>query len=673
MKISMLSSLVITAFTASAAMAVVTENLNSGAPTRADDSPRSMGQAVMMSEKSAAPERFLGRAAASHRIALEAMSAEQLALKLKSAAAQRNAMQRQPNIVGLGRDVPSGSQHVDFASLNWETVAGGLRVARVELGIPSAAGMRVGYRVTGPVEKLVVRSGSLGASEAFIGAPLVSGERAWSPTIESESGVLEFAIAAGARPRDFSLTIEKISQLAKVGRDAIAEKRRAPATCAASPDEIGCSDSCNVDFSCVANPSQALIDASRATAKYYYVDDTSGQTRICTGTLLNSNTSPRRPYFFTAAHCINSQRDAASIESYWFFDSVACNALNTPPYQRLTTGMSARVVDENMDVSLLEMNSSPPSGAVFAAWEASVIPRNAVLVGIHHPQGDLKAFSEGTMQGYEKVSALDTFIKVRWTPGKGTTEAGSSGSGIFTFRSDCGSGVSCYELRGGLLGGGASCATPTSPDYYSRMDLLFTKLTPYLSPAAQIPVTTSTQAAMVEFYNPELDYYFMTSRENEKSLLDSLTSSNGDYRWYRTGYWFKADPFSSPSTNSLTRYFIPGAAKNQTRGTHFYTALNSDKQVITNTGRERAGSACNGMPNGFFCNEGTDSYVAPPIGTGATAGCASGERAIWRVFRGNTRFPDDPNHRYVTSIGMYNYMISDQGWDAEFVNMCARP
>lgn len=672
MKISLLSSLGLTALIASSAFATVTENLQSGAPTRVDDAPRSIGQAVMMTEKAAAPERFLGRAAATHRVALDPMSAKELNLQLK-AAATRTTAQRQPNVIGLGRDVPSSMQSVPFSSLQWETVTNGVRVARMEVAIPGAAGMRVGYRVTGPVEKLTVRVGSVNQTEAFIGAPLVSGERAWAPTIESERGVLEFALEAGASPSDFTVSVEKFSQLAKVGRDAASEKARAPSTCAASPDEIGCSDSCNIDISCVANPSQALIDISRATAKYLYVDDPTGTTRICTGTLLNSNSSPRRPYFFTAAHCVATQSEAASVESYWFFDSVACNSLATPPYQRLTTGMSLRVTDENMDVTLLEMNSNPPSGAVFAAWEASIIPRNAIVVGVHHPQGDLKAFSEGTMQGYEKVSALDNFIKIRWTPGKGTTEAGSSGSGIFTFNSDCG-GVSCYQLRGALLGGGASCSTPNSPDYYSRMDLLFTKLAPYLSPSSQIPTTTTSQASMVEFYNPEFDYYFMTSRENEKSLLDSIKSSGGDFRWYRTGYWFKTDPFASPSTASLTRYAIPGAARNQTRFTHFYTASQSDRQIITNTGKERFSSVgCADVPNTFFCNEGTDSYVAPPIGSGASAGCAAGERPIWRVFRGNQRFPDDANHRYVTSLGMYGYMVNELGWDAEFVNMCARP
>ena len=54
------------------------------------------------------------------------------------------------------------------------------------------------------------------------------------------------------------------------------------------------------------------------------------------------------------------------------------------------------------------------------------------------------------------------------------------------------------------------------------MDMLFTRLAPYLLPAAVIPATSGSQAAMVEYWNPQLDFYFMTSREDEKSLLDNI-------------------------------------------------------------------------------------------------------------------------------------------------------
>jgi hypothetical protein len=404
--------------------------------------------------------------------------------------------------------------------------------------------------------------------------------------------------------------------------------------------------------------------------RYTYIKDNDGRAFLCTGTLINSNASPRRPYIYTAAHCLGSQTEAASVETYWFFDAIACNNLSVPAFQRITTGTSLRLADENMDVSLVEMNDNPPNGAVFASWDATIVPRNATVVGLHHAAGDLKMFSEGSTQGYRPTSFdLDSFINVRWTPGKGTTEQGSSGSAIFTFNGNCGGGVACYQLRGGLQGGGASCGTPLGIDRYSRMDLLFTKLAPYLSPGDIIPTSNPSTATMVEYFNPKFDYYFMTSREVEKSLLDNFVNQ-GVPAWYRTGYWFKVDPFSSPTTNSLTRYYVPGVAQNAARGSHVYLLFNEDKQAITATGKERFNANCAGVPNGYFCNEGTDSFIAPPIGSGPTATCAVGEVRVWRVFR--ARPTDDANHRYVTSAGLYDYMVGELGWNAEFVNMCAR-
>jgi len=175
---------------------------------------------------------------------------------------------------------------------------------------------------------------------------------------------------------------------------------------------------------------------------------------------------------------------------------------------------------------------------------------------------------------------------------------------------------------------------------------------------------------MVEYFNPQFNFYFISSRESEKTVLDSITDSLSNPLWYRTGYWFKTDPASSSQTSSITRYFIPGAAKNGTRGTHFYTALNSDRALITSTGKERFSSGCAGVPNTYFCNEGIDSYVAAPIGTGSSASCLSSEQPIYRAFRGAT---DDGNHRYLVNSSMYSYMVSDQGWAGEGVAFCAKP
>jgi Repeat of unknown function (DUF5648) len=243
---------------------------------------------------------------------------------------------------------------------------------------------------------------------------------------------------------------------------------------------------------------------------------------------------------------------------------------------------------------------------------------------------------------------------------------------VFTFNANCGGGVACYQLRGGLQGGAASCTNTAGIDRYSRMDLLFTKLAPYLSPGDIIPANNSSTSIVTEYFNPLFDYYFMTSRSGDKAALENdFRYEDGTLIFYPTGYWFKLDAVASPPTNSLTRYFLPGVARQAARGSHFYTALNGEKQGISSTGTERFAPNCDGIPNGWFCNEGTEGYVFPIIGSGLNATCAAGERKIWRVFRANPA--DDGNHRYVTSQGMYDYMVNQLGWSGENVNLCVRP
>ena len=68
----------------------------------------------------------------------------------------------------------------------------------------------------------------------------------------------------------------------------------------------------------------------------------------------------------------------------------------------------------------------------------------------------------------------------------GTTEGGSSGSGLFTL------GPRGYVLRGGLYGGSAACgnsgslANSQNRDYYSRLDVDFPSMKQYLEPQPEI-------------------------------------------------------------------------------------------------------------------------------------------------------------------------------------------
>lgn len=642
---------------------LATLGLGSLALAAAPDALRSMPPAVVTASKVATAERFLGAAEAPYLIEAEAFVMPNASAPKVAASGDDRA---KPVQIGFPRTIAESLRALPLGALDWERLGDGSKVARVVVSAPGAAGLRVAYRSTGPVDGMTLRFAGSDRDEVYRAVPVSGASAEWSPVLEGSRAVIEVQLRAGQEPSEFGLTLDGLSHLVVAGADLGRKDIR----------DIGDSGSCNIDIACVSNPSAALLNAASATAKMVF--NSGGGTYLCTGTLINSQSGGN--YFYTAAHCVSTVAEASSVNTYWFFDAVSCNSTAIPPYQLLTGGADLMLSDPTMDVSLIRLRQTPPTGAVRSAWNASIIPTSATVIGIHHPAGDLKKFSQGSMLGYAQgplayggnprpQAGKDSFMTVRWTDG--TTEGGSSGSGLFTYNSSGG----YYELRGGLEGGGASCNNRNGIDRYSRMDLLFTRLAPYLMPSAMIPTTNAVQASMVEFYNPQYDFYFISSRENEKTLLDGVRDIEDNPAWYRTGYWFKTDSIASSQTAPITRYFIPGAALNGTRGSHFYTVLNADRAAIAATGKERSGAACNGLPNTWFCNEGTDSFVAAPVNGGSGLTCFANEVPIYRTFRGPPRYVDNGNHRYLTTFGMYGYMVNDPGtgWAAEGVAFCAKP
>jgi len=625
------------------------------------DSAKSMPPAEVTTAKLTVAERFVSSSDAAYLI--EALPFDMQALSsVKSAAI--NAERAKPIQIGFPRGIAKSNQEIPLTSLPWEITDDGGKAARIAVVASNAAGLRIGYRITGPADGVAIRFAGSGRDEVYLAAMLTDSSINWSPVLDGSEATIEIHLKHGFDPSQFAVHVVTLSHLDR----PVTEWTRKDTA------KIGQSGACNADFSCYNWASDIVARAGKSVAMMTFTEGSS--TYLCTGTLLNSESGA--DYFYTAAHCIDTQVVAQTLETYWFYDSITCGSSVAAQFQKLTSGADLVMTEPTMDGTLLRLRSTPPSGAVRAGWNATVLKTNTPVFGIHHPSGDLTKFSIGNMQGYaqgpQAYSGIprpqankDSFITVRWTTG--TTEGGSSGSGLFTISAN----GQYLELRGGLEGGAASCSNLSGIDRFSRMDLLFTRLAPYLQPSAVIPTTTSAQASMVEFYNPQFDFYFISSRESEKSLLDALSDTLANPLWYRTGYWFKTDPFSSSQTSSITRYFIAGAAKNGTRGSHFYTALNSDRAAITATGKERTGAGCNAMPNGYFCNEGIDSYVATPIGSGTAATCLSGEVPIYRVFRGTPRFVDDGNHRYLNNSAMYSYMVNDLGWSGEGTAFCAMP
>lgn len=167
-------------------------------------------------------------------------------------------------------------------------------------------------------------------------------------------------------------------------------------------------------------------------------------------------------------------------------------------------------------------------------------------------------------------------------------------------------------------------------------------------------VNPAPNAIMVQYRYMPLDYYFMTSRDSDKVILDWATD------WRRTGPSFYVLTNREIGSSPITRFYFDQVAKNQSRGSHFYTLSPSEVAAV------QALNPSNVPAPGKPVNEGVDSYAYLPSASGT---CAPGLLPVYRLFRGNSRFPDDPNHRFTTDFADYNDFLA-RGWDGEGVKFC---
>lgn len=168
------------------------------------------------------------------------------------------------------------------------------------------------------------------------------------------------------------------------------------------------------------------------------------------------------------------------------------------------------------------------------------------------------------------------------------------------------------------------------------------------------PSSAREAKTMLEYRYAPLDYYFITSRDSDKTALDAVAS------WRRTGNSFYVLANNESGSSPITRFYFDQVAKNRTRGSHFYTLLPSEVASL------QALNPSNLPAPGQPVNEGIDSYAYLPSASGT---CATGLLPVYRLFRGNAQFPDDPNHRFTTDLADYNDFVG-RGWDGEGVKLC---
>ncbi len=272
----------------------------------------------------------------------------------------------------------------------------------------------------------------------------------WTPVIESDNVTIEINVPVKMRSY-LKFEIVQINQ----GYRGI------------KSTQIAKSGSCNIDVVCPEG--DAWRDEIRSVARYS-IDG----SFLCTGSIINNARGDFKPYFLSAGHCGVDNTNDASLVFYWNYETTICQGNPNGQLNQFSNGSTFRAASSSSndvidsDFVITELDDLPDSAfdVYWAGWDNSG-PAPSSAVGIHHPAGDEKRISIEndpltiTSYGGNTENADSTHLRIgSWD--SGTTEGGSSGSGIWN---------SAHHLVGTLSGGSASCIDPTESDWYGRFSV----------------------------------------------------------------------------------------------------------------------------------------------------------------------------------------------------------
>ncbi len=253
------------------------------------------------------------------------------------------------------------------------------------------------------------------------------------------------------------------------------------------------SGNCNIDVACPeADP---YADQVRSSVLLVI-----GGSAACSGTLINNRENNFLPYVLTADHCQIDTGNDQSVVAYFNFQRSSCErgaqssreTVQLDPQQSVS-GAEFIAGNPDSDFTLLELGSVSNPASIPASWRpywsgwtrSEAAPQAGA--SIHHPSADEKSIAlfNTALERQQLQDAGQTVETWQVVWSAGTTEQGSSGSGIYG---------SDGLLRGQLYGGGASCGTPANPDFYGRFAVSWSRssrqgkqLAKWLDPTGQNP------------------------------------------------------------------------------------------------------------------------------------------------------------------------------------------
>jgi len=158
---------------------------------------------------------------------------------------------------------------------------------------------------------------------------------------------------------------------------------------------------------------------------------------------------------------------------------------------------------------------------------------------------------------------------------------------------------------------------------------------------------------VVEYYESELDHYFLTADPVEQAFVDSGAVG----RWLRTG-----NAFRGGGATKVCRFYGNAAVDAATGrpygpNSHFYTADPAE---------------CSALQAIFVATAPSWSFESRDFATYArTAGaCPAGTAPVWRAYNNGIARGIDSNHRITTNRTAIDQVVG-RGWIDEGVVMCA--
>ena len=239
------------------------------------------------------------------------------------------------------------------------------------------------------------------------------------------------------------------------------------------------------------------------------------------------------------------------------------------------------------------------------------------------------------------------------TRGPGSTLAGSGLAAWRTAMQADGASTEvavALDSTGRPLSGGAteraSAPLPAVVDDLQRV----VRASPPDIGAHQVTAAASVRV-MSEFRHGELDYYFITARDDEAVARQRqrLATHRGGVQGARQ----RQTGLHGIAATTLIRWRAAASAGRTS------TAIAAEKDALAALNRATHGHReCHLRKEGWLCAVTNRQWQR--------ASCGAGYWPIYRAFRGPARFADDANHRFTTDARLHERLVA-AGWDGEGV------